>query len=140
MYITYCRNQKTVDLEDKTDYRLSLTGGDYRPTWLMRVSDWKKVPGTEAVDGYHTISYCWEQSGEVVKNETNEEYSLVDNGKHCIVEDFKLFEDSILQWEDFYNALIDIQEVDKEVGERTMKKRIKKMRLKLLLTITKKNI
>ncbi|KAG2218771.1 hypothetical protein INT45_012991 [Circinella minor] len=138
MYITYCRNQKSVDLEDRTDYRLSLTGGDYRPTWLVRVSDWEKVPGTEAVDGYHTISYCWEQSGEVVKNETNEEYSLVDNGKHCIVEDFKLFEDSILQWEDFYNALIDIQEVDKEVGERKIrkiinpiKKRITKMKMML---------
>ncbi|KAI7847599.1 hypothetical protein BDC45DRAFT_562203 [Circinella umbellata] len=34
MYITYCRNQKTVDLEDKATYRLSVTGGDFRSTWL----------------------------------------------------------------------------------------------------------
>ncbi|KAG2218772.1 hypothetical protein INT45_012992 [Circinella minor] len=113
MYITYCRNQKTVDLEDKTDYRLSLTGGDYRPTWLMRVSDWKKVPGTEAVNGYHTISYCWEQSGEVVKNETDDEYSLVDNGKHCIVEGYKVYEDKIFQWAESSDEEDD-QEADEE--------------------------
>ncbi|KAI7847170.1 hypothetical protein BDC45DRAFT_611219 [Circinella umbellata] len=124
MYITYCRNQKTVDLEDQTNYRLSVTGGDYRPTWLVRVSDWEKVPGTEAVNGYHTISYCWEQSGEVVKNETNEEYSLVDNGKHCIVENFEPFKDSILQWEEFRKALSEIQEADKNAGERKLRKKI----------------
>ncbi|KAI7848119.1 hypothetical protein BDC45DRAFT_610564, partial [Circinella umbellata] len=95
MYITYCRNQKSVDAVDRTNYRLSVTGGEYRPTWLVRVSDWQKVPGTEAVEGYHTISYCWEQSGEVVKDETddgNDEYDLVDNGKHCIVEGYNVGE------------------------------------------------
>ncbi|KAG2217122.1 hypothetical protein INT45_009339 [Circinella minor] len=114
MYIIYCRNQKTVDLEDKTNYRLSVTGGDYRPTWLVRVSDWKKVPGTEAVDGYHTISYCWEQSGEVVKNETDDEYSLVDNGKHCIIEGYQVYEDEIYRLVDFPNTEDDVQEVEEE--------------------------
>ncbi|KAG2224437.1 hypothetical protein INT45_002976 [Circinella minor] len=97
MYITYCRNQKTVDLEDETSYRLSVTGGDYRPTWLIRVSDWKKVPGERAVDGYHTLSYCWEQSGEVVKREGDgDEYDIIDNGKHCIVEEYDVDRDYIM--------------------------------------------
>ncbi|KAI7848083.1 heterokaryon incompatibility protein-domain-containing protein [Circinella umbellata] len=97
MYITYCRNQSTVNLKDKTDYRLNLTGGDYRPTWLIRVSDWKKVPGEEAVHGYHTISYSWEQSGKVVpRNDGSGEYDLIDHGKHCIVEDYNLYYDGII--------------------------------------------
>ncbi|KAG2217145.1 hypothetical protein INT45_004600 [Circinella minor] len=97
MYITYCRNQRTVDLEDKTSYRLSVTGGDYRPTWLIRVSDWKRVPGEAAVDGYHTLSYCWEQSGEVVKREEGDqnEYTVIDHGEHCIVEGYDVDVDYI---------------------------------------------
>ncbi|KAI7848090.1 hypothetical protein BDC45DRAFT_610551 [Circinella umbellata] len=110
MYITYCRNQKSVDVEDKTSYRLGVTGGEYRPTWLVRVSDWTKVSGKEAVDGYHTISYCWEQSGEVVRNETDGEYSLVDNGKHCIVEGYNLYEDDILPFGDSPDPEDDNQE------------------------------
>ncbi|KAG2218182.1 hypothetical protein INT45_003608 [Circinella minor] len=110
MYITYCRNQKSVDVEDKTSYRLGVTGGEYRPTWLVRVSDWTKVPGKEAVDGYHTISYCWEQSGEVVRNETDNEYSLFDHGKHCIVEGYNLYQDDILPLGDFVGTEDDDQE------------------------------
>ena len=109
MYITYCRNQKSVDPEDKTGYRLSVTGGDYRPTWLIRVSDWQKVPGKAAVNGYHTISYCWEQSGEVVRNDDNSnEYRIVDHAKHCIVEGYDVYKDLILGSSDFY----DTREVD----------------------------
>ncbi|KAG2227422.1 hypothetical protein INT45_007447 [Circinella minor] len=103
MYITYCRSQKSVDLEDKINYRLSVPCGDYRPTWLIRVSDWIRVPGTEAVDGYHRISYCWEQSGDVVKNETDDGYRIVDNGYHCIIEKNKLYKDDILRLEDREN-------------------------------------
>ena len=55
MCITYCRNQRTVDLKDKTSYHLGVTEGDYRSTWLIRVSDWKKVPGEEAIDDYQTL-------------------------------------------------------------------------------------
>ncbi|KAG2218005.1 hypothetical protein INT45_001548 [Circinella minor] len=73
MYITHCRNQKSVDFVDKTSYRLYVTGGEYRPNWLIRVSDWEKVPGKEAEDGYHTIFDYWEQSGEVAKHETESE-------------------------------------------------------------------
>ena len=90
MYIEYYRKQKSLDIEDKTNYRLSLTGGDFRPVWLVRVSDWKKVPGEEAVNGYHTLSYCWQQSGKVVKrNDGSGEYDCIDRGRHCIIEHVK---------------------------------------------------
>ena len=97
MYITYCRNQKSVDLEDKTSYRLSVTGGEYRPNWLVRISDWKIVPGSEAENGYHTLSYCWEQSGEVFKRMDGNGYDLIDNGEHCIVENYNFEEDYIVK-------------------------------------------
>ena len=87
MYIKYDRNSRSVDSEEQTNYRLSVTGGHYRPTWLIRVSDWEKVPGQEAVDGYHALSYCWEESGNVVKrNDNSGEYDCIDKGYHCIVE------------------------------------------------------
>ena len=87
MYFTYDRNQTSVDCLDKTSYRLGVTGGDYRPTWLVRVSDWKKVPGKQAIDGYHTLSYCWEQSGKVVpRNDGSGEYDCIDKGRHCIID------------------------------------------------------
>ncbi|KAG2218775.1 hypothetical protein INT45_012995 [Circinella minor] len=89
MYITYCRNQKSVDLVDTTSYRLNVTGGEYRPTWLMRVSDWKRVPGKEAVNGYHTISYCWEQSGEV-SNTANIRYVRYDELLQQVCKDFQV--------------------------------------------------
>ncbi|KAI9262406.1 hypothetical protein BDA99DRAFT_74504 [Phascolomyces articulosus] len=98
MYITYCQNQKSLDLVDTTHLRLNAKGGkDYRPTWLIRVSDWKTVSGKEAKNGYCTISYCWEQSGEVVKkNDGSGEYDLVDNAEHCIVYGYDINKDRIL--------------------------------------------
>ena len=67
MYIKYFRNQKSVDFENRTSYRLSAIGGDYRPTWLISVPDWEKVPGEHAIDGYHAPPYYWEQSGDIKK-------------------------------------------------------------------------
>ncbi|KAG2217144.1 hypothetical protein INT45_004599 [Circinella minor] len=123
MYITYCRNQNTVDLEDKTSYRLGLTGGDYRPTWLVRVSDWKRVPGEAAVDGYHTLSYCWEQSGEVVKRENdNNDYHLVDNSEHCVVEGYDADNDFIMRKSLSPIEECDLEEsIDPEVEEKNNK-------------------
>ncbi|KAI9262410.1 hypothetical protein BDA99DRAFT_537754 [Phascolomyces articulosus] len=87
LYITYCRNQTTVDLVDTTSHCLNASGGNYRPNLLVRVSDWKTVPGTEAKDGYCALSYCWDQSGEVVERDDGSgEYDCIDNSKHCIVD------------------------------------------------------
>ncbi|KAI9244671.1 hypothetical protein BDA99DRAFT_594262 [Phascolomyces articulosus] len=69
---------------DITSFRLNATGGEYRPTFLVRTSDWQVVPGYEAVHGYCALSYCWEQSGEMIKKK-NGEYDIIDEGHHQIV-------------------------------------------------------
>ncbi|KAG2218774.1 hypothetical protein INT45_012994 [Circinella minor] len=62
MYITYCRNQKSVDLVDTTSYRLNVTG-------------------------------------QVVKkdDDAGDEYDLIDNGEHCIVEKYEIYKDKIIR-------------------------------------------
>ncbi|KAI9249703.1 hypothetical protein BDA99DRAFT_542011 [Phascolomyces articulosus] len=89
MYITYCRNQRSLDLADTTQYRRDATAGEYRPTYLIRVSDWEKVPGEQAETGYCALSYVWEQSGDVVQKE-NGEFDCIDNGRHCIVQGYDM--------------------------------------------------
>ncbi|KAI9248800.1 hypothetical protein BDA99DRAFT_608875 [Phascolomyces articulosus] len=94
MYIKYCVNQRSADVIDTTDHRFGTTGGTYRPTWLIRTLDWKKVPGIEAKNGYCAFSYCWEQSGEVVRKNNKsssqgsssgeEKSECIDKGLHCI--------------------------------------------------------
>ncbi|KAI9272922.1 hypothetical protein BDA99DRAFT_593298 [Phascolomyces articulosus] len=88
MYITYCRNQISMNpvVEDTTSYRLNATAGSFRPTYLVRVSDWKKVPGHEAKNGYCALSYVWKQSVEIVPKNEHGDYDCIDNAKHCIVE------------------------------------------------------
>ncbi|KAI9262289.1 hypothetical protein BDA99DRAFT_572232 [Phascolomyces articulosus] len=89
MYITYCRNQRSLNLVDTTQYRRDATAGEYRPTYLIRVSDWKKVPGKEVETDYCALSYVWEQSGDVVQKE-NGEYDCTDKSRHCIVEGYDM--------------------------------------------------
>ncbi|KAI9268128.1 hypothetical protein BDA99DRAFT_535643 [Phascolomyces articulosus] len=89
MYITYCCNQETLDVLDTTEYRLNATAGEYRPTYLIRVSYWEKVPGHEAKNEYCALSYVWKQSGEIVQLGDGE-YDCIDNGKHCIVEGYDM--------------------------------------------------
>ncbi|KAI9249697.1 hypothetical protein BDA99DRAFT_215790 [Phascolomyces articulosus] len=89
MYITYCRNQRSLDPVDTTQYRRDATAGEYRPTYLIRVSDWKKVPGKQVKTGYCALSYVWEQSGDAVQKE-NGEYDCIDKGRHCIVEGYDM--------------------------------------------------
>ncbi|KAI9278419.1 heterokaryon incompatibility protein-domain-containing protein [Phascolomyces articulosus] len=84
--IIYCRNQRSLDLENTSQYRLSATSGKFRPTWLVKVSEWKKVPGKGVKEGYCTISYCWEQSGDIVKkNDGSGEYDCIDNKGNLII-------------------------------------------------------
>ncbi|KAI9264121.1 hypothetical protein BDA99DRAFT_536850 [Phascolomyces articulosus] len=89
MYITYCRNQRSLDPVDSTQYRRDAAAGEYRPTYLIHVSDWEKVPGKQVKTGYCALSYVWEQSGDVVQKE-NGEYDCIDNGRHCIVEGYDM--------------------------------------------------
>ncbi|KAI9262347.1 hypothetical protein BDA99DRAFT_605232 [Phascolomyces articulosus] len=89
MYITYCRNQRSLNVVDATQYRRDATSGEYRPTYLIRVSDWKKVPGKQVETGYCALSYVWDQAGDVVQKE-NGEYDCIDKGRHCIVEGYDM--------------------------------------------------
>ncbi|KAI9268875.1 hypothetical protein BDA99DRAFT_603088 [Phascolomyces articulosus] len=70
MYITYYQDQKSTDV----------------------------VPGTEAKNGYCILSYCWEQSGEIIPKKqdvdsshhsgksSSVEYECIDQGKHKIIQ------------------------------------------------------
>ncbi|KAI9262298.1 hypothetical protein BDA99DRAFT_537638 [Phascolomyces articulosus] len=89
MYITYCRNQRSLNVVNTAQYRRDATAGEYRPTYLIRVSDWKKVPGKQVETGYCALSYVWEQSGDVVQKE-NGEYDCIDNEGHCIIEGYDM--------------------------------------------------
>ncbi|KAI9261642.1 hypothetical protein BDA99DRAFT_538030 [Phascolomyces articulosus] len=88
-YVTYCRNQTTIDIVDTTQYHLNVTAGKYRPTFLIRVSDRKRVPGKEAKDGYCALSYIQTQSGKIVEKE-NGEFECIDDGHHRIIEGYDM--------------------------------------------------
>ncbi|KAI8142213.1 hypothetical protein BJV82DRAFT_579741 [Fennellomyces sp. T-0311] len=45
----------------------------------------KLVRGSEVRERYYTLSYSWNQSGDYVKNEHNDEYIRNDQGKHQII-------------------------------------------------------
>ncbi|KAI9265174.1 heterokaryon incompatibility protein-domain-containing protein [Phascolomyces articulosus] len=81
--------ESLVSTLDTTQYRRDATAGEYRPTYLIRVSDWKKVPGKQVETGYCALSYVWEQSGDVVQKE-NGEYDCIDNEGRCIVEGYDM--------------------------------------------------
>ena len=58
----------------------------FMPSYLVRTSDMKVVQGSEVNEGYCTLSYSWNQSGEIVKNEaTGESDFRIDQGKHKII-------------------------------------------------------
>ncbi|KAI7848991.1 heterokaryon incompatibility protein-domain-containing protein [Circinella umbellata] len=50
----------------------------------------QRVPGTDATDGYCTLSYSWNYSGDLIKGE-DDEYECIDYGKHKLI--FKTKED-----------------------------------------------
>ena len=72
MYVEYSSDQKVADFVDTTSYRQAARGGTFRPAWLIRTCDWKKVSGNEAQSGYCALSYCWEQSGDLVSKTTGD--------------------------------------------------------------------
>ncbi|KAG2221005.1 hypothetical protein INT45_004624 [Circinella minor] len=56
------------------------------PNYLVRTSDMKVVKGSEVQEGYCTLSYSWNQSGEIVINETGKKsHRRIDQGKHKII-------------------------------------------------------
>ena len=59
---------------------------DFMPSYLVRTSDMKLVPGSQVHEGYCALSYCWNQSGKIIKTETDgKDVQRVDQGKHEIM-------------------------------------------------------
>ncbi|KAI8138781.1 hypothetical protein BJV82DRAFT_629777 [Fennellomyces sp. T-0311] len=99
MYITYRRNQREVThilgwvdslstelripFNDIAEGNVSLAS-EFRPNWLVRVSDMQVVPGSSVTDPYWALSYSWNQSGEIFKT-GDEKYDRIDQGKHQII-------------------------------------------------------
>ncbi|KAI8150387.1 hypothetical protein BJV82DRAFT_573535 [Fennellomyces sp. T-0311] len=56
---------------------------EFKPSFLVRVSDMQKIRGCEADEGYYALSYSWNQSGDIIKD--GDEYHRTDDGRHKIV-------------------------------------------------------
>ncbi|KAI9243610.1 heterokaryon incompatibility protein-domain-containing protein [Phascolomyces articulosus] len=82
MYMTYVSGQSSLIVDGKP--LTAFSTDDFRPTWLVRVSDMQRVPGTDATEGYCTISYSWNYSGDLIQGE-NGEYECIDKGKHKLI-------------------------------------------------------
>ncbi|KAI7848924.1 hypothetical protein BDC45DRAFT_594880 [Circinella umbellata] len=107
MYIEYSLNQRSADDKDTNNYRLSVKAqAIYRPPWLIRTSDWKRVPGIEAQQtGYCALSYCWIQSGEIISKKegidngadnsthSNSEFDYIDRGQHKLIGNSEVYND-----------------------------------------------
>ncbi|KAG2222360.1 hypothetical protein INT45_009833 [Circinella minor] len=83
---------KTIDWEGIRRYSkppkkmpLILPKPDFMPNYLVRISDMKVVQGSEVHEGYCALSYSWNQSGEITKNEITGNKERIDQGKHRII-------------------------------------------------------
>ncbi|KAI8150343.1 heterokaryon incompatibility protein-domain-containing protein [Fennellomyces sp. T-0311] len=83
MGFKYFCGQKSAD-GDTSSYRRNAAGGIYRPTWLIRTSDWEKVHGNEASNGYCALSYCWSQAYEAIQGDGGKS-DYIDNARHTVV-------------------------------------------------------
>ncbi|KAI8142990.1 hypothetical protein BJV82DRAFT_669121 [Fennellomyces sp. T-0311] len=92
MYIKYHRNQTRIwdiegwveDIADTGKLLLEdLEVPDFKPTWLVRVSDMNIVPGTSVDGHYWSLSYSWNQSGEIFCREDGR-YERIDTGQHLL--------------------------------------------------------
>ncbi|KAI8137908.1 heterokaryon incompatibility protein-domain-containing protein [Fennellomyces sp. T-0311] len=59
--------------------------GSFKPTNLVRTSDMQVVSGEEANQPYCALSYCWSQSGEIIKDEKDKERRANDGAEHKII-------------------------------------------------------
>ncbi|KAI7851171.1 hypothetical protein BDC45DRAFT_608263 [Circinella umbellata] len=72
----------------------------FMPSCLVRTSDMKPVKGSEVQEGYCALSYSWNQSGEITKNETTGDMERNDEGKHKIIYSSKTVLRTILKSRD----------------------------------------
>ncbi|KAI8146618.1 hypothetical protein BJV82DRAFT_599202 [Fennellomyces sp. T-0311] len=93
MYITYERTQRLIrDARGFADPGSSLSRPflpfdvpKFKPTWLVRISDMKRVPGSTVTGYYWALSYSWNQSGEVIYKGDGR-YERTDQSKHQIIQ------------------------------------------------------
>ncbi|KAI8137647.1 heterokaryon incompatibility protein-domain-containing protein [Fennellomyces sp. T-0311] len=85
MYITYMNDP--IPLIRSHGRAFMKTNKEFRPTWLVRVSDMKRVPGTECERGvgYCALSYSWNFSGTIHIDPETGESTCEDEGKHSLV-------------------------------------------------------
>ncbi|KAG2219337.1 hypothetical protein INT45_006870 [Circinella minor] len=57
----------------------------FMPSYLVRTSDMKLIKGSEVHEGYCSLSYSWNQSGEILINKTTGKSYRIDEGKHKII-------------------------------------------------------
>ncbi|KAG2219338.1 hypothetical protein INT45_006871 [Circinella minor] len=57
----------------------------FMPRYLVRISDMELVKGSEVHEGYCTLSYSWNQSGEILLDEEIGKSYRIDQGKHKII-------------------------------------------------------
>ncbi|KAI9251525.1 hypothetical protein BDA99DRAFT_575229, partial [Phascolomyces articulosus] len=69
---------------------------DFMPTKLVRISDMKVVDGSQVNEGYCALSYSWNQSGDILIDETTGKYKRIDEGKHKIISYDNIFPDMII--------------------------------------------
>ncbi|KAG2223394.1 hypothetical protein INT45_002889 [Circinella minor] len=74
--MTYVSGQTSLIVDGKP--LTAYSEDEFRPTWIVRTSDMQRVPGTDATDGYCTLSYSWNYSGDLIKGE-DDEYECIDN-------------------------------------------------------------
>ncbi|KAI9264951.1 hypothetical protein BDA99DRAFT_507304 [Phascolomyces articulosus] len=88
MYLTYDTNQIPYGEANTVEQQQQRTSSapPFRPRWLIRISDMKKVPGEQASkeDGYCALSYSWTWSGERVTDKKGNQ-TVEDKGKHQII-------------------------------------------------------
>ncbi|KAI8143021.1 hypothetical protein BJV82DRAFT_613137 [Fennellomyces sp. T-0311] len=93
MYIEYIRNQWEArgsmgTLNKKPGIECPIEKPrvpEFKPTWLVRISDMQVVPGSSINKHYWALSYSWNQSGELI-HKGGEEYERIDEGRHRIIE------------------------------------------------------
>ncbi|KAI8138879.1 hypothetical protein BJV82DRAFT_673226 [Fennellomyces sp. T-0311] len=91
MYIVYDSNQREIYQMDGWTHPPGINSKlddpkevpEFKPTWLVRVSDMQVVPGASVNEHYWALSYAWSQSGQITKK--GEDFERVDEGKHEII-------------------------------------------------------
>ncbi|KAI9278198.1 hypothetical protein BDA99DRAFT_577603 [Phascolomyces articulosus] len=98
MYITY-ETAQWHENQDNSDWKYQyiksetqlvtfpniLPKTEFMPTKLVRISDMKVVEGSHIKEGYCTLSYSWNQSGDSVVDPITGKEKRLDEGKHQLV-------------------------------------------------------